>query len=67
MGSLVLRLDQGVAAAEGARVLELVRFADRIQSVTVEMACEVPVLVGASGSTPPRSYWRAASSTDGSA
>jgi hypothetical protein len=46
MGSLVLRLDQGVAVAEGARVLELVRFTDQIQSVTVEVACEVPVLVG---------------------
>jgi hypothetical protein len=44
-GSLVLRLDQGVAAAEGARVLELVRFTDRMQSVTVEVTCEVPVLM----------------------
>lgn len=46
MSSLILRFDQGVAVAEGARALELVRFADQAQSVTVEVACEVPVLVG---------------------
>ncbi|MCC3650652.1 DUF5959 family protein [Streptomyces sp. S07_1.15] len=32
--------------AEEARALELVRFADRTQSVTVEVACDAPVVMG---------------------
>ncbi|WP_394297303.1 DUF5959 family protein [Streptomyces albus] len=32
--------------ADEARALELVRFADRTQSVTVEVACDAPVVMG---------------------